>query len=240
MAPLRPAEVVIFCRYWFEPTRQRTFPRAKGLPTKTFFLASVPHLSLDASLRWLHRGFQLPCGRTRDDKVFPIIFQQWMHSNFVYFHSSGAVWALFALSENTAAQTRLRAELLAVDTETPTMDELNALQYLDCVVRETLRLHAPVTQSGTQQPSISHFAFLLIPRTARVAMCDDVIPLSTPYVDVHGNVQQSFRFASLSLVSSEFLPGNKNIEGPACRDTYPSFESRHCDLGSGCHGVQVR
>ena len=67
-------------------------------------------------------------------------------------------------------QQKLREELLAVPTDTPTMEELNALPYLDLVVRETLRLHAPVTI------------------TSRVAMRDDVLPLSAPLTDKHGNV----------------------------------------------------
>ena len=40
------------------------------------------------------------------------------------------------------------------------MDELNALPYLDAVVREVLRLHSPVQS------------------TLRVAMKDDIIPLA--------------------------------------------------------------
>ena len=48
------------------------------------------------------------------------------------------------------------------------MDELNSLPYLDAVVRETLRLHSPV------------------PFTIRVAMQDDCLPLSEPFVDRKG------------------------------------------------------
>jgi cytochrome P450 len=51
------------------------------------------------------------------------------------------------------------------------MDELNALPYLEWVVRETLRVHAPV------------------PASMRMAMQDDVIPLETPYTDKLGNTQ---------------------------------------------------
>jgi hypothetical protein len=151
--------------------------------------------------------------------------------------SSGAVWALFALSKNTAAQTRLRTELLAVNTENPTMDELNALQYLDFVVRETLRLHAPVTQTGMQTIlSVSYFC--LSRRLARVATCDDIIPLSTPYVDAHGNVQDSFRSASFSWLPARYdCYLVQNIEGPARRDSNPGLESRHNDLGSRRHGI---
>ena len=68
-------------------------------------------------------------------------------------------------------QAKLRAELLALDTETPTMEELNSLPYLEKVVHETLRLHAPVTF------------------TNRVATRDDVLPVSAPYTDRDGNVR---------------------------------------------------
>ncbi|KAJ7443571.1 cytochrome P450 [Mycena latifolia] len=45
--------------------------------------------------------------------------------------STAVTWALFALTQNKAAQARVRAELLSLDTESPTMEELNALPYLD-------------------------------------------------------------------------------------------------------------
>jgi hypothetical protein len=56
------------------------------------------------------------------------------------------------------------------------MDELNALPYLDCVVREALRIHAPV------------------PATIRVAMKDDIIPLSSPFIDRLGRTQHSIKY----------------------------------------------
>ena len=55
------------------------------------------------------------------------------------------------------------------------MDELNALPYLDAVVRETLRLHSPIT-------------FLV-----REAKKDDVIPLSEPFTDRYGRVHKEIR-----------------------------------------------
>ncbi|KAL0573217.1 hypothetical protein V5O48_008737 [Marasmius crinis-equi] len=82
--------------------------------------------------------------------------------------STSTTLALFLLCTRLETQSRLRAELLSVPTEAPSMDQLNALPYLDAVVRETLRVLAP------------------IPSTVRVAMTDDVIPLSQPFVDRYG------------------------------------------------------
>ncbi|KAI1785120.1 cytochrome P450 [Ganoderma leucocontextum] len=84
--------------------------------------------------------------------------------------STSTTWCLYALCKHPEMQQRLREELLAVPTDVPTMEDLNALPYLDLIVRETLRLHSPVTL------------------TSCVAMRDDVLPLSTPLTDVSGNV----------------------------------------------------
>lgn len=82
--------------------------------------------------------------------------------------STATTWALYALTQAPEAQSKLRDELLTVSTDNPTMDELNALPFLDAVVRETLRLHAPV------------------PSTMRIAVKDDILPLSTPFTDKYG------------------------------------------------------
>ena len=89
--------------------------------------------------------------------------------------STATTWCLFALSQAPHVQEKLRRELLAVKSDTPTMDELDALPYLDMVVRETLRLYAPV------------------PTTMRVATKDDVIPLGTPVVGRDGQVLENIR-----------------------------------------------
>lgn len=79
-------------------------------------------------------------------------------------------------------QEKLRDELWNVPTENPSMDELNDLPYLDAVMRETLRLYAPVVSS------------------LRVSAKDDVIPLNTPYTDVHGQVHDTIRSTMLIQV----------------------------------------
>ncbi|KAJ6529281.1 cytochrome P450 [Mycena capillaripes] len=106
--------------------------------------------------------------------------------------STATTWALFALTQNIAAQTRLRAELLGVPTETPTMDELNALIYLDCVVREVLRVHPPVIS------------------TTRVATQDDVVPLATPWTDAHGAVHETLRVIKGQTIMIPILGMNRD------------------------------
>lgn len=81
-------------------------------------------------------------------------------------------------------QTRLRAELHAHPLPAVSaggslsqedLAELNTLPFLDAVVRETLRLHAPV------------------PSTIRNAVCDDVIPLAAPFIGRDGVARDSIQ-----------------------------------------------
>jgi len=89
--------------------------------------------------------------------------------------SASTTWALYALSTHQSVQDKLRQELLSVPTEQPTMEDLNALPYLDAVVRETLRFHSPA------------------PETGRMAVKDDVLPLDKPVTDVNGVVHGEIR-----------------------------------------------
>ena len=84
-------------------------------------------------------------------------------------------WALFALSQNKDAQTKLREEIFNISTENPTMDDLNGLPYMDAVVRETLRLYPAVAS------------------ILRAAGKDDCIPLSKPFTDKKGIVRNEIR-----------------------------------------------
>jgi hypothetical protein len=89
--------------------------------------------------------------------------------------STAIAWALFALSCSPAVQTTLRAELRTCPTDMPTTDQLNALPCLEGVVREVLRLYAPVSS------------------TQRITMHDAEIPLSKPFKDSRGVMQSSIR-----------------------------------------------
>ncbi|KAH9886197.1 cytochrome P450 [Cubamyces lactineus] len=106
--------------------------------------------------------------------------------------STATMWCLFALSQAPEVQKKLRDELFTLHSEAPTMDELNSLPYLDAVVRETLRVHAPV------------------PTTMRIAMKDDVIPVSEPYVDRHGQVQDGIRISKGSPIIIPILSLNRS------------------------------
>ncbi|KAK7037571.1 hypothetical protein VNI00_011063 [Paramarasmius palmivorus] len=109
-------------------------------------------------------------------------------------------FALFALSSSPSAieiQSKLRTEVLSIPTDNPTMDELNALPYLDQVVRECLRVFAPV------------------PATARIATRDDVIPLAAPYQDRYGVWHEEFRVRKGQEIQIPIIAINrdKNIWG---------------------------
>lgn len=101
--------------------------------------------------------------------------------------SGATMWCLFALSKAQDVQHKLREELLTIGTDTPTMDELNALPYLDMVVRETLRIHSPV------------------PMSHRVAQKDDLLPLEKPFTDRYGEVHDNIR-SVYSLFMSLIYP----------------------------------
>ena len=95
--------------------------------------------------------------------------------------STAVVWALYALGRHPAACAKLKAEARAFYTDTPSMDELNGMTYLDYVIREVLRLHAPVSI------------------TDRVAKADVVVPLSQPFTDRRGVKRQEFRQVNLRM-----------------------------------------
>ncbi|OCH85827.1 cytochrome P450 [Obba rivulosa] len=105
--------------------------------------------------------------------------------------STATTWCLYALTQAPEVQRKLREELLGVPTDTPTMDELNALPYLDAVITESLRVHSPV------------------PQTARVAKKSDVIPLGRPFVDSQGQVQHSVKVRKGTFVIIPVMAVNK-------------------------------
>ena len=90
--------------------------------------------------------------------------------------STAVVWTLFAFACHPTVQSKLRAELRTCPTDSPTMEQLNSLPYLEGVVREALRLYAPVSA------------------THRIAMHDAEIPLQKPFTDKQGVLRNTIRY----------------------------------------------
>ncbi|KAG9049021.1 hypothetical protein FS837_011400 [Tulasnella sp. UAMH 9824] len=82
--------------------------------------------------------------------------------------SSSTSWTLYALAKNPEIQRKLREELLAFPHDSPTLDDLNNMTYLDWVIKESLRRH-PGGHAMQRTPAN-----------------DEVIPLSEPIIDKNG------------------------------------------------------
>ncbi|KAL4070026.1 cytochrome P450 [Scleroderma yunnanense] len=107
--------------------------------------------------------------------------------------SSALAWCLYALAQNGIAQRRLRAALWTIPRDSPTLDEdIAKLGYLDWVVRETLRVHAPVTW------------------TMRVAMEGDNIPVECPFSDRWGGTRNDVRVSKGDIITVPIQAINKN------------------------------
>ncbi|WVQ81300.1 hypothetical protein IAT38_003423 [Cryptococcus sp. DSM 104549] len=89
--------------------------------------------------------------------------------------STGLTWILYTLAQHPDAQAKLREECLAVPGDYPPIETLLSLPYMDAVVKEVLRLCAPV------------------PTALREASEDCVIPLGTPVVGKDGKVMDHVR-----------------------------------------------
>ncbi|KAJ6519296.1 cytochrome P450 [Mycena sanguinolenta] len=136
-------------------------------------------------------------------------------------------WCLHILSHHPEIQSRLRAELLsspAPDTATSSKrssicsvsstssvmqaDTIDAMPYLDAVVRETLRVSPPVHG------------------TVRVATADDLIPISSPVVlrngkIIHENEYIRIKKGSFVHIPIEGLNMAEDIWGPDARQFNP-------------------
>ncbi|KAJ7599397.1 cytochrome P450 [Mycena floridula] len=108
--------------------------------------------------------------------------------------SSAVSLILYALTLHMDIQSKLREELVAVDSNTPSMDELNALPYLDAVIKESMRVHAPVVVLG------------------RVATQDDIIPLCDGVLDRYGKPVTEISIKKGEDIAIPLLYVNKSPE----------------------------
>jgi cytochrome P450 len=135
-------------------------------------------------------------------------------------------WALIELARNPDTQTKLRDECLEFGS-TPSYDDLtNKLPYLDAVVNEVLRLHAPVKE---------------IPRSVTQ---EDMIPLSEPLRTADGNFTESVCIPKGTVIVVPFAALNCSVSmwGPDAKTFKPSrwFEGDNNTLGArdNLHGYR--
>ena len=89
-------------------------------------------------------------------------------------------WFFYNIALYPDMQEKLRSELLSLPTDDPTTEELSSLHYLDCVLREVVRLY-PV-----------------LPSSLRVATEDTVLPLGEP-VQINGQTQDRILYVLSSF-----------------------------------------
>ena len=107
--------------------------------------------------------------------------------------SSALTWCLYALASAPQCQDRLRETIRTIALDSPTLDEdIFKLEYLDWVVRETLRFHAPVTW------------------TMRVAAEDDEIPVHQPFWDKYGELNRTIKIAKHNIITIPIQAINKS------------------------------
>jgi cytochrome P450 len=138
--------------------------------------------------------------------------------------SISLTWALIELSRNPDIQIKLRNELLKHGSD-PTYDQLgNGLPYLDAVVHEILRLHAPVRE------------------TTRMANEDDVIPLSEPVRTKSGQLVENLSIAAGTILAIPLASINLSaaIWGEDAKDFKPSrwLEDGHSGIPAKAREVQ--
>ncbi|WVQ75739.1 hypothetical protein IAR50_005370 [Cryptococcus sp. DSM 104548] len=114
--------------------------------------------------------------------------------------------SLYLLSQHTDVQNRLRAELMSVDEERPSMEILNNLPHLEAVTRECLRV------------------FPAAPYVFRSASEDVTIPLGSPIKGKDGSLMTEFKMAAGNQVFLPILGINTStsVWGPDAETFNPS------------------
>ncbi|KAG1839565.1 cytochrome P450 [Suillus subalutaceus] len=122
------------------------------------------------------------------------------------FETTAGNWAFIELARNPDIQTKLRDECLEFGSAPSYDDLMNKLPYLNIVVNEVLRLHASVAE---------------IPR---VAIEEDVIPLSEPMLTATGNSTDNVCIPKGTEVVVPFAALNRSVSiwGPDAKVFKPS------------------
>jgi len=80
--------------------------------------------------------------------------------------ASGLAWTLWLLAKDPKSQQKLRDEVTSLYAETPRPDyrALKDLQWLDCVVQESLRLMPPVPMTFRKAGKTDYIDGVLVPK----------------------------------------------------------------------------
>lgn len=116
-------------------------------------------------------------------------------------------WTLYEIGKNPDIQKNIQNELNGIfgndmDSEI-TMEDLKNMQYLECVIKETLRLYPPILYTG-RTPKVSH------------TFGNEVFPVNTNYIIPIFHIQRSpSLFPNPELFQPErFLPENSSSRHP--------------------------
>lgn len=111
--------------------------------------------------------------------------------------STALSWTLYSLAQSPQSQTKLREALRSIPTHLDNdamVDAIQALPYLDSVLRESLRLNSPVTN------------------TMRVCTRDhDLIPTKDEYVGVDGVRRSGIEVKKWDIISVPIQAVNKDV-----------------------------
>ncbi|CAB4478300.1 unnamed protein product [Rhizophagus irregularis] len=92
-------------------------------------------------------------------------------------------WALYSLAQHPHEQDLLREELVKAFPDksnfNPTYDEINSLEYLNCVIKETLRLNTPVPAVRRTNLKDEVLGEHLIPKNTEIFIGISVLQKST-------------------------------------------------------------
>ncbi|KAK0467030.1 cytochrome P450 [Desarmillaria tabescens] len=87
--------------------------------------------------------------------------------------ASGLTWTLWLLANNKEYQSRLREEVTPVFQENPRPDyrTLNGLEWLDCVVMESLRVMPPIPTTVRKTATTDYIDGVLVPEGTLLQIC---------------------------------------------------------------------
>ncbi|XP_065651555.1 cytochrome P450 4d1-like isoform X1 [Hydra vulgaris] len=121
--------------------------------------------------------------------------------------STTMTWCLYMLATNIEVQEKLREEIQKnkLDVNNISFEEVTSLKYLDCVVKETLRLHGPAPVLGRETINAIKFGEYEIPaNTVLQTHVSNLHMNETIYRDPHSFKPE--RFMTGEIPASFYLP----------------------------------